>query len=361
MAFKDNAGGSEREQTDQSLRVERRKADAALTEELAAIDESADAVITLARARADEVLSATRARTDDELAARAPRRATSEIVARERIREDLVLEEERASADETITEERASHIALLAREREDTDADLATERARSDQAVSTRDEFLGVVSHDLRNMLNAIVGSAELIASVVLRDDHVEPVLRGARRIQRSAVRMNRLVGDLVDVASIDAGRLAVTCEVGDPGPVVREAVETFTAQAATHRIALVTEIVPPPSRLPFDPARVLQVLTNLLSNALKFTPEDGTVLVHVERVGAEMRFAVSDTGPGIPTQQLTAIFERFVQVDRNDRRGVGLGLYISRAIVERHGGRIWAENRSGAGSTFCFTLPMGA
>jgi signal transduction histidine kinase len=357
----ENEPNSDRKQTDESLRVEREKADQALGEELAAIDETADAVISRARARADDVLAAARAKTDQQsaMANRAPRMPAPEILKSERVQEDHILLQERATADETLREERAEHIALLSQERNDTDNDLANERARSDRALAMRDEFMGIVSHDLRNMLNAVGGYAELIAGGVLRENHVDQVLMGARRIQQSATRMTRLVGDLVDVASIRAGRLAVTPEVGDPRHVVTEAVETFVTQASANRISVVTEMVPPSCVLEFDSARILQVLTNLLGNALKFTPAGGTVVVHVERVGAEMRFAVSDTGTGVPSDQLDAVFERFLQVSKNDRRGVGLGLYISRAIVEGHGGRIWAENRIGGGSTFCFTLPM--
>ena len=100
-------------------------------------------------------------------------------------------------------------------------------------------------------------------------------------------------------------------------------------------------------------------MLGNLLSNAVKFTPRGGSVVVHVEDRGAEVLFAVSDTGPGIPGEQLEAVFERFVQLTKNDRRGVGLGLYISKCIVEGHAGRIWAEDGSDGGSTFSFTLPV--
>jgi signal transduction histidine kinase len=352
---------SERQQTDESLRVEREKADQALGEELTAIDQTADAVISRARSRADEVLAAARAKTDRQLATHVARKPAPDIVLRERAQEDQILHEERATADAALRQERADHVALLSRERDDTDTDLAIERARSDHALATRDEFLSVVSHDLRNMLNAIGGSAELIAVGVSRDNHEEQVRMGARRIQRSATRMTRLVGDLVDVASIHAGKLAVAAEVGDPTSVVLEAVENFLPQAAAGAVALVTEILRPPSILAFDPARLLQVLTNLLSNALKFTPAGGKVVVHVEGVGPDLRFSISDTGPGVPSDQLEAVFHRFVQVTKNDRRGVGLGLYISRAIVEGHGGRIWAENRNGGGSTFYFTLPMQA
>jgi signal transduction histidine kinase len=355
----ENERVSERQQTDESLRVEREKADQALGEELAAIDETADAVISRARSRADEVLAAARAKTDKQLATHVADKPAAEMVKRERAQEDQILDEERSGADEALRHERADHVALLSRERDDTDTDLAHERDRSDHALATRDEFLSVVSHDLRNMLHTIVGNAELIAQGVSRDNHEEQVRMGAQRIQRSATRMTRLVGDLVDIASIHAGRLAVTAEVGDLSVLVREAVEIFLPQASAGHVALVTEIVPPSPLLAFDPARILQVLTNLLSNALKFTPVGGKVVVRVERIGPEMRFAVSDTGPGVPSDQLEAVFQRFFQVTKNDRRGVGLGLYISRAIVEGHGGRIWAENRVGGGSTFYFTLPM--
>lgn len=350
---------SEREQTDESLRVEREKADDALNEEVSAVDETADAVISRARARADDVLAAARAKTDDQPAASAPAPQSPKIIKRERVIEDQVLREERANADETLREERAEHVALLSRERGETDKDLSNERARSDDALETRDEFLGIVSHDLRNLLNTVMGSAALIAKEVSGEDHAEQILMHAQRIQRSGGRMNRLIGDLVDVASIEAGVLAAAREVGDPTDVVAEAVESFQGQASASAVTLTAEIVPPSSPAAFDAARILQVLCNLLSNALKFTPAHGKVVVHVQRVGDEIVFAVSDTGVGIPSDQLEAVFERFVQIAKNDRRGVGLGLFISKAIVQGHGGRIWAENRIGGGSTFCFTLPI--
>src|SRR5205085_8439200 len=120
---------------------------------------------------------------------------------------------------------------------------------------------LGIVSHDLRNMLNAVVGSAALIAKGVSRENHVDEVLKYAQRIERAATRMSRLVGDLVDVAGIEAGMFAVTREIGEPAHIVTEAVETFQAQAAAGGVSLAAEIVPPTSRAAFDPARILQVL----------------------------------------------------------------------------------------------------
>ena len=239
--------------------------------------------------------------------------------------------------------------------------DLSRERAQSDASVSARDAFLGIVSHDLRNMLNGMVGFAALIAKGVSQEDHEQEVVDYAQRIERAGARMSRLIGDLVDVASIEAGVLAVRREPGDLAVVVTEAVETFQAQASAIGVSLDAKIASPLPSASFDPARILQVLTNLLSNALKFTPRDGSVIVRVDHIQDELRIAVVDTGEGIPRDKLEAVFERFLQVAQHDRRGVGLGLYISRCIVQGHGGRIWAESAPGNGSTFYFTLPLDA
>ena len=251
------------------------------------------------------------------------------------------------------------HAALPSPERDQTDQDLSRERSRSDAALSARDTFLGIVSHDLRNLLQGIVGFAAVIAKSAPQPGETEQIVQSAKRIQRAGVRMNRLVGDLVDVACIEAGALAVRREVGDPTVVVVEAIETFQAQASASGVTLVAELVPPVPNAAFDAARIIQVLTNLLSNALKFTPANGNVVVRVERADEEVRFAVSDTGPGIPDDKLEAIFDRFLQIHEDDRRGVGLGLYISKCIVQGHGGRIWAQSGAGLGTTLCFTLPI--
>lgn len=348
----------EREQTDESLRVEREKADADLRERQAAIDEAADAIIEKARARADQLLAASRTKSD--LQPRPSNAQSPKVVERERAREDQAVKNERASADEILRVERAE-LALPSAEREETDKDLSHERARSDGAVEARDAFLGIVSHDLRNMLGGMVGFASIIARGMSRDNYEEQVVAYAQRIQRTGARMNRLVGDLVDVASIEAGALAVSLEVADPALVVTEAVDNFQTQAGGKGISLTAKLMPLLPVVSFDPARILQVLANLLGNAIKFTPPNGNVVVSVECIGEELRFAVADTGQGIPADKLEAVFERFLQVTDNDRRGVGLGLYISKCIVQGHGGRIWAESTPGEGSTFCFTLPTRA
>ena len=359
MTIEEKPPSAEREQTDESLRVERERVDAALTDEVADVDGTADAVVDHARARADEVLAAARANTDRQ--AGRLKAQTAGLVAKQRALEDQAVRDDRADADETLRAERAEQVAFLSIEREETDKDLSEERARSDDALATRDAFLGVVSHDLRGMLGSVVAYASLIEREVSQPARAEQVRAHAVRIQRSATRMDRLIGDLVDVASIEAGALAVTREAGDPTLVVAEAVDTFQAEASARGVSLVAEMAPAPSVAAHDPARILQVLTNLLGNAIKFTPAGGTVVVRVLTVQDEIRISVSDTGPGIPADQLEDVFARFRQVDKNDRRGVGLGLYISKSIVQGHGGRIWAESGSGPGSTFVFTLPVYA
>jgi signal transduction histidine kinase len=170
---------------------------------------------------------------------------------------------------------------------------------------------------------------------------------------------MNRLIGDLVDLASIEAGKLAMARQIGDPTQVIVEAVDSFQTAASANGLSLVADIVPPSSLAAFDPARILQVLTNLLGNALKFVTVKGEISVRVERLDNDIRFAVRDTGVGIPTDMLEVIFGRFRQATSGDRRGSGLGLYIAKCIVQGHGGRIWAESKVGEGSTFFFTLPI--
>ncbi len=358
MISEEKPPAAEREKTDQSLRVEREKADDAIGEETSTIDGTADSVILRDRARADAVLALARAHSDRDSAAKAEARPG---LARERHLEDQTIEKERAAADITVLDEREEREARLSHEREETDKDLSVERSRADTTVSTRDEFLGIVSHDLRNMLGGMIGFAGLIEKDALLAGRGPLVLAHAQRIGRSGARMNRLIGDLVDVASINAGRLAVSLENGDLVPVVVDAVETFQAQALAGGISLVAEIVRPVPLLAFDSARVLQLLGNLLGNALKFTPRNGTVVVRVERLDPDVRVAVRDTGEGIPSSDLEVIFERFQQVTKGDRRGVGLGLYISKSIVQGHGGKIWAESTLGGGSTISFTLPQAA
>ena len=351
----------EREQTDESLRAERARTDQALAKRQQAVAEDADEVVQRARDTADAVLSAARDQADLQLASADPDVAP-ETLARERGLEDEALRGERAAADETLRmerEETAQALALLLPlERVKTDRYLLTERARSDDAVANRDDFMGIVSHDLRNLLGGIVMSAGMLSKSAPADHGGEQSRHTADRIQRYAARMNRLIGDLVDVASIDAGKLALTPMAGDASNLLAEAVEMFQAAAGEKRIRLETEIVASPLPAVFDHDRILQVLANLIANAIKFSDQGGTIRVRVDAEDDRVRLSVHDTGGGVPAAMLERIFERFWQVGQNDQRGSGLGLYISRCIVNAHGGRIWAESASGQGTVVCLTLP---
>jgi len=235
------------------------------------------------------------------------------------------------------------------------------ERVDADEVVAKRDEFLGMVSHDLRNELNAISLHVGQLMRHASADAAGGKVFRSATSIQRIAFRMNRLIGDLLDVASIEAGKFTIVPDDHDVGSVVVDAVETCLPIAAAKNISLTAKTLSPPLSARFDHQRILQVLGNLLTNALKCCPAGTSVHVSVERHAGDLRFSVADQGTGIAADRLNTIFARYVQGARADRKGLGLGLYISKRIVEAHGGEIWAESRLGHGSTFCFTLPIGA
>lgn len=364
MSSEEKAGVEEREQTDESLRAERENADRVLAARHASAQEDADQIVQLARQNADAVLLVAREKADQELNEGALEPAELASVVEEREVEDAALRDERASADASLRqarEEGARALAsLLPLEREKTDRYLLTERARSDDAVANRDDFLGIVSHDLRNLLGGIVMSAALLSAKTGEGAAGEQILLQTTRIQRYAARMNRLIGDLIDVASIDAGQLAISPTEGDTIALLTEAAEMFRAVAVSKGQSVQVDSPPGPLRALFDHDRMLQVLGNLITNASKFSAGGGHISICAERSGPEVLICVSDTGVGIPAHLLGAIFERFWQADKNDRRGVGLGLYISRCIVEAHGGRIWAESQRGEGSRLYLTLPCG-
>lgn len=352
--------GSARAKTDDSLRTERKNTDDARKADRAAAERDADGVVDHARTVADAVLSAARFKADHE-SLRPRRPAEAGAVVGERARADRAVRGERATADVTLRSDRKDQAnalaALVVHERAVTDAYLLTERARSDDALAYRDDFLGMVAHDVRNLLNGVVLSLELLRP---GGDEPDPhVSAAATRIRRYVARMNRLIGDLVDVTSIDAGKLAITPSEGDAAALVAEAMETFLPAALEKGASLSAEVPAGPLLAEFDRDRMLQVFANLIANSIKFTPPGGKISVRVEGARGMLRFCVSDTGVGIPSPMLDAIFERFWQVGKNDRRGQGLGLYISKCIVEAHRGRIWAESKAGKGSQLYFTLPV--
>lgn len=361
----------ERGKTDESLRTEREQTDAAVAAKQAEIARHADAVVELARETADQVLSVAREnadavldtardRAEEMLDREASRVAPDAVVAGERTVADETLHREREDADATLRREREKHARALRRflplEREATDRYLLSERIRSDDALANRDDFLAIVTHDLRDLVGGVIMSAALLSKTATGHGEGAEV----KRIERYAARMNRLIGDLMDIASIDAGKLRVTLATGDLAPLMAELADTFGAAASAKSVSIAARVEAAPLVATFDHDRILQVLANLISNSLKFTPQGGKITIRGEREAGMVRLTVLDTGSGIPEDALERIFERFSQVGKTDRRGLGLGLYISRCIVEAHGGKIWAKSPAGGGTEICFTLPAG-
>ncbi|NUQ22269.1 MAG: hypothetical protein HOQ09_15075 [Gemmatimonadaceae bacterium] len=235
---------------------------------------------------------------------------------------------------------------------------LSSMYREAQQTIDAREQVLKIVSHDLRNPLHTISMSTSLMLEVPLGD---EERVKRLNMIKRAGERMNRMIQDLLDVAKFDAGRLAIEPRPVSASALVNEAVEMLRPIAAERKLALDATVADELPATQADAGRVLQVLSNLVGNAIKFTPAGGRIAIRVDSAGGVARFAVSDTGPGIPTAQLPLIFGRFWQANPNDRRGIGLGLAIAKGIVEAHGGRIWCESRLGEGTTFYFTLAAGA
>lgn len=231
----------------------------------------------------------------------------------------------------------------------------AKELSSAHEALDLKDEFLAIVSHDLRNPLNAIALNTQLLERLVSSGD--PRLLRITRSLDSSIAQMKRIISDLLDIAAIEAGKFSVDPQPGDARRAIEEAVETFRAVGPDRSIALEARIPPDPLRARFDPGRIVQVVVNLIDNAFKFTSAGGRILVEGRRA-EQVEIRVRDTGPGLTPEEIPVIFERFRQVEKRGRRALGLGLYISRTIVESHGGRIWAESVPGEGSTFLFTLP---
>lgn len=233
--------------------------------------------------------------------------------------------------------------------------DVARRAELAERAAAARDLLLAMVSHDLRNMLNSVLMSAHLLLDAPLDEAKRREQLE---IIRRSSEAMNRLIQDLLDVASIEAGRLAVDRQLQPVAPVLREACEMVRARAEEKGLELECDLPGDLPELPIDRDRVIQAVVNLLDNALKFTPEGGRIVVRAERSGDGVVTRVSDTGAGIPLEVAPHVFDRFWRSRYRKERGAGLGLTIVKGIIEAHGGAVAVEPHAGPGTTIRFTLP---
>jgi signal transduction histidine kinase len=231
--------------------------------------------------------------------------------------------------------------------------------AALNRAVRMRDEVLGVVSHDLRNPVHTVSLSAGFLLDTLPEGPQEAPVRKQLGIIVRAAEQMDRLIRDLLDVASIASGHLPVERGRRDAVALARAACETLQPLAEERGLRFETRTPPAPLPVLADSDRIHQVLSNLVGNAIKFTPAGGLITLRLEAGEGEACFSVSDTGPGIPTDQCARIFDQFWQADRSGRHGAGLGLAIARGIVETHGGEIRVASTVGVGTTFTFTIPL--
>jgi PAS domain S-box-containing protein len=240
-------------------------------------------------------------------------------------------------------------------------AALSVENARlydeARRATQARDDVLGIIAHDLRNPLNSVLMQANL-----LRSGGAEPGQRARKSadvIERAVRRMDRLIQDLLDVSRMDAGRLSVEAARVDARLIISDCVEAQRTLASSASLELQLDVASSLPEVWADRDRLLQILENLIGNAVKFTRPGGRIVLGAAPREGEVWFWVSDTGSGIAADDVPHLFDRFWQGRKAGRHGAGLGLPIVKGLVEAHGGRIWVESTPGRGSTFFFSLPL--
>lgn len=231
--------------------------------------------------------------------------------------------------------------------------------AQARAAVRARDDMLSVVSHDLRNPISTMDFSAALIVDLLANSDtraNIEPYLD---IIRRSAHRAIDLINNLMDLTRIDAGRLTVVPLSYSVSYLLDRILPDLEVIANEKKIRIEREDVCDDLLVLADEARIGQVFSNIIGNAIKFTPSNGVIRISARQIDDAVEFAISDTGPGISEANLPKIFDRFWQEAKTARLGAGLGLFIAKSVIEAHGGTIHVESELGKGTTFFFNLPM--
>jgi signal transduction histidine kinase len=237
---------------------------------------------------------------------------------------------------------------------------LRHEYLETDLARRARENVLGVVSHDLRSPLSVILMGAAQLSEGSRGGRRASDDPGTLERIHRAARQMNRIIDDLLDAVQIEKGRFRIVSAHEDLAPIIDDALESVRAAALAKDVRVNRSIRDGKLRVVCDRGRLAQVLSNLLGNAVKFSPEGGLVELLAAPDADAVRITVKDYGTGIAEEQLPHLFERYWQARDTAHHGTGLGLFIARSIVEAHGGRIEAVSQPGRGSTFTVSLPAG-
>jgi len=256
--------------------------------------------------------------------------------------------------DRELSDEDRELLDLLARH-----AAAAVQRAVEEEtlrsSIASRDEVLSAVAHDLKNPVNIIA----ITANGMLGRTEGATARRPIERILRGVQRAERLLRDLLEISAIESGRLALDRRWVEPADLVLAALESQHGIAEGASVIVRSDVAPELPPVEADEERLMEVFENLIGNAVKFSGANGSVTVGALRRGGDLLFWVKDTGPGITSEELPRVFDRFWHAKKANRRGTGLGLSICKGIVEAHGGRIWLESTPGKGTTVSFTIPI--
>ncbi len=370
--------------TDKSLEEEREKTDEFLEGQGKLVEDETSEVIRLTRLAVDQKVESQREEVDREKEHQLGGTDThasqlvDDILTQEREQVDQALLVEREVQDRARTQEQSQNKviadSLLEQERHATNGNLRKERTRLDlevehtttllettqAALVTRDQYLSIVSHDLKNPTAAI-----LISTRVMQRDLAKgtvdtgSLLKNLGRIEQSAASMDRMISDLLDVERMAQGKLNLKPAKIDLCTLLQECVALFAPVVSSKSCVMTLDTDAEPIFASIDHDRILQVLSNLIGNSLKFTPNGGTIVLSARKHEATVEMSVTDDGPGIPQEAQAQIFERFSQLNVADHHGLGLGLFIAKWIVESHKGRIWVTSDPGKGCTLRFTLPL--
>ncbi len=389
----------ERLETDSSLHSERGRTDESLLDLRKKTERETDEIVKNDRIEADEIRAQNRTSVDQKLNRQQGRiennievrteeqKAVTARLEVQRKNDDKSVETERLLMDAVLLRERGLNneyaFRMLGRDRKLTDDNLLQERNQTDfeagrassrldveqsqhiqtkAELTTRDEFLAIVSHDLRNPIGAILSGAQIL----LEDESHENLDKGTRYIveliKRNAESSLRMISDILDMERVLEGKLQLQLLDHNLNKIIKNSIENMSHAAAAKNILL--RAVPSQlhtSAINCDLDRINQVMSNLIGNAIKFTPEGGSITVKVEQCDNEFQISIADTGAGIEESKIDKIFDRYTQLNNKDRRGLGLGLFISKMLIEAHRGKIWVTSELKKGTTFYYSLPCKA